>query len=146
MSVFSPTSSDADVAPRLIWQVSGSMTSPLFTGWFTWCLNFYRNWRWHLFSSHPFTLHLLVNKWEVQCQQHRSSDLTLQNEKTTTCESNSTIAPSNRCKLCSAAWMTVSMPLSINLETLKIGRFMPTTVKPTRGYSTRHRKFSILIP
>ena len=76
------------------------MMSPLFTGWLTWSQNYDRLWRWHLFSSHQFTLHLLVNRWEIKgfsrwlfihkCQQHRNNNLTLQNEKTTTtCEFNS---------------------------------------------------------
>ena len=96
MSIFSPTSSDADVAPRLIWRVCESMMSQLFAGWLTCC----RNWWWQPFSSQQFTLHLLVNRWKIKSfsrwliihrfQTHRSNDLTLQNEKaTTTCEFNS---------------------------------------------------------
>ena len=96
MSVFSPASSDTDVAPRLIWQMYESMMSPLVTGWLIRCRNFDRNWWFHFFSSHQLTLHLLVNRWEIRsfsrwllhrCQQHRNNCLTLQNEETTTtCE------------------------------------------------------------
>ena len=93
MSVFSPTSSDTDVAPGLIWQMGESMMSPLVTGWLIGCWNFDRNWWFHHFSSHQ--LHLLVNsfhRWLLihKCQQHRNNSLTLQNEATTTtCEFNS---------------------------------------------------------
>ena len=144
MSVFSPTSSDTDVAPRLIRQVCESMMSPLVTGWLIGCPNFDRNWWFNFFSSHQFTLHLLVNCWDIRsfsrwllihnCQQHRNNNLTLQNEKTTTmCGFNS--GPSNRRRICLPAWMNVSMPLSINRVTLRIGRFTSTTVKPTRSSS-----------
>ena len=71
--------------------------SPLVTGWLTGCRNF---WWFHFFSFHQFTLHLLVNRWEIRsfhrwllihrCQQHQNSSLTLENEETTTtCEFNS---------------------------------------------------------
>ena len=123
MSVLSPTSSDPDVAPRLVWQVCESVMSPLFTGWLTWCPNFDRNWRWHLFSSRQFTLHLRVSRREIKSfsrwliihryQQHRNSGLTLQNEKTTTtCEFNS---------------RTVRSAQTL----LRIGHFTSTTVQPT---------------
>ena len=52
--------------------------------------------------------------------------------------SSSTVAPSNRRRNCLPAW-NVSMPLSINLEALRIGRFTSTTVKP-------HSKFFTLTP
>ena len=75
-------------APRLIWQVSESMMSPLVTGWLIGCRNFDRNWWFHFFSSHHFTLHLLVSRWEIRsfhrCQQNQNNNLTLQNEETTT--------------------------------------------------------------
>ena len=97
---FLSTSSDADVAPGLIWQMGGSMMFPLFTGWLTWCGELRSQLAVALLlvpsihgpsprqqvGDQSFSRWLLIHR----CPQHRNSDLKLQNEKnTTTCEFNS---------------------------------------------------------
>ena len=87
MSVFSPSSSDTYIAPRLIWKVCEAMISALFTGWFTGCRNFDGNWWFHFFSSHQLAFQLLINWWEIhriprwlvnhRCQQLRNNHLAL---------------------------------------------------------------------
>ena len=67
-----------------------SVMSPLFIGWLTWCRNFDRNWRVAPLlvpSIHAPSPRQQVGDQELiihTCQQHRNSDLTLLNEKTTT--------------------------------------------------------------
>ena len=146
MSVFSPASSDTDVAQ--------SMMSPLVTGW----LIVVPELRSQLVLPHllvPSTLHLLVNRWEIRsfshwllihkCQQHRNNSLTMQNEETTTtCEFESRTVES-------AQNLRASLDecfglMSINIEILRIGRFTSTTVKPTRSSSPWHRKSTVFVP
>ena len=140
MSVLSRTNS-----PRLIWQVCESVLFPLFTGWLPRCWDFDCNWRWHLFSSNQFTLQLFINKCKIRASSAGSSSTrasNIGNGATCHCRTkrpprrvSSRVAPSNRRKLCLPVWMNVSMPLSITLDTLRIGRFTSTTVKPTRSSS-----------
>ena len=130
--------SDTNVAPTVIRQMGESMMSPLVTGWLI-SRKFNHNWRFHFFSSHQSTFHFFVNEGETcpvcfhKCQQHPNNSLTLQKEKPQRCEFNRRTIESLQ-KLF-AAWIRDSMPLSINLETLRISRFKSTTVKLTPSFS-----------
>ena len=136
--------SDTDVAPRLIRQLCESMMSPLVTGWLIGCRNFDRNWWFHFFSSHQLTLPR-QKVGDQELPPAGSSSTGASNIGTTAwhCRTkrpprrvvSSTVAPSNRCRICFPAWMNVSMPLSINRETLRIGRFTSSSVKATRSSS-----------